>query len=70
MTSAPIVVSPSCKKPFRCHSDASQFAVGGTLTQFDEYNLGRVVAKFSKKLSEAEKKYTLNERVLLGLGFS
>lgn len=67
LISAPILVSPSWRKPFRCHVDASDHAVGGTLTQLDENGADRVIAYFSKKLSEAEKDYTANERELLGL---
>ena len=60
-------MSPSWKKPFRCHVDACQIAVGGTLTQTDDEGQERVIAYFSKKLSDAEADYTANERELLGL---
>lgn len=32
ITTAPVLIAPSWAKPFRCHVDASQRAVGGTLT--------------------------------------
>ena len=32
ITSAPILVAPDWAREFRCHVDASQRAVGGTLT--------------------------------------
>lgn len=67
LVSAPILVSPDWRKPYRCHVDASQRAVGGTLTQLDDQGRDRVVAFFSKKLSPAEEKYTANDRELLGL---
>ena len=67
MISAPILVSPDWKKPFRGHIDASQTAVGGTLTQLDENGKDRVIAYFSKKLDPAEQNYTANDRELLGL---
>ena len=67
ITSAPILVSPNWKKPFRGHIDASNMAVGGTLTQLDEEGKDRVIAFFSKKLSPAEQNYTTNDRELLGL---
>lgn len=67
LVSAPILMAPSWRKPFRCHVDASQRAVGGTLTQLDENGNDRVVAYFSKKLADAEVRYTANERELLGL---
>lgn len=54
LISAPILVSPQWIKPFRCHVDAIQSAVGGTLTQVDENGVDRVIAYFSKELSDAE----------------
>ena len=67
ITTSPILTSPNWSRPFRCHVDASQKAVGGTLTQLDEEGNKRVVAFFSKRLSEVEERYTANERELLGL---
>ena len=67
ITTAPILVAPDWKKPFRGHIDASEFAVGGTLTQLDDSGNDRVIAFFSKKLSPAEQNYTANDRELLGL---
>lgn len=67
ITTAPILVAPDWKNPFRGHVDASEFAVGGTLTQLDESGKDRVIAFFSKKLSPAEQNYTANDRELLGL---
>ena len=67
ITEAPILVSPDWKKPFRGHVDASQTAIGGTLTQLDENGRDRVIAFYSKKLSEAEANYTTNDRELLAL---
>jgi len=67
ITEAPILIAPDWSKPFRGHVDASQTAVGGTLTQLDESGRDRVIAFFSKKLCDAEKNYTANDRELLGL---
>jgi len=67
ITEAPILVCPDWSKPFRGHVDASQTAVGGTLTQLDENGKDRVIAFFSKKLSDAEANYSANDRELLGL---
>ena len=69
ITSAPILVAPDWKKSFRGHIDASNFAVGGTLTQLDENGKDRIIAFFSRKLSSAEQNYTANDRELLGLIF-
>lgn len=67
ITTTPILIAPKWDKPFRCHVDASQKAVGGTLTQLDDNGGERVVAFFSKKLSDTEQCYTANERELLAL---
>ena len=67
ITSAPVLVAPDWKKPFRGHIDASERAVGGTLTQLDENGRDRVISFFSKKLAPEEVNYTSNDRELLGL---
>ena len=67
ITSTPVLVAPDWSKPFRCHVDASRKAVGGTLTQLDNNGAERVIAFFSKKLSDTEQSYTANERELLSL---
>ena len=67
ITTAPILVAPDWSKPFRGHVDASQTAVGGTLTQLDENGRDRVISFYSKKLSSAEANYTANDRELLAL---
>lgn len=67
LCSSPIMVPPDWSKPFRCHVDASQLAVGGTLTQKDSDGYDRAIAYFSKRLSNAEENYTANDRELLGL---
>ena len=64
---APIIVSCNWKKTFRGHVDASQTAVGGTLTQLDDNGKDLVIAFYSKKLSSTEADYTTNDRELLGL---
>jgi len=67
ITNAPILIAPDWSKPFRGHVDASQTAIGGTLTQQDENGMDRVISFYSKKLSPAEMNYTANDRELLGL---
>ena len=67
ITQSPILVAPDWKKPFRGHVDASQLAVGGTLTKLDDDGRDRVIAFYSKKLSLTEADYTANDRELLGL---
>jgi RNase H-like domain found in reverse transcriptase len=67
VTSAPILRSPDWTKHFRGYIDASQLAVGGTLTQMDEDELEHPVAFYSKKSSPAEAHYLANDRELLAL---
>lgn len=46
---APIFIFRNREKPFRGHFNASQFAVGGTLTQFDKSGRDLVISMFSKE---------------------
>lgn len=52
--------------PFKCHVDASQYSIGGTLTQTADGS-ERVIAYFSRKLNEAQNNYSANDRELLGM---
>lgn len=67
LTSAPILVAPSWSKSFRCHTDASQDAFGGTLTQIDNEGRECVVVYFSKRLCSAEENYSANDRELFAM---
>lgn len=64
---AQILVSPDWSRPFRCRTDACQFADGGSLTQYDGAGNERVVSYFLKRRSPAEENYSANDRELLGL---
>jgi Reverse transcriptase (RNA-dependent DNA polymerase)/RNase H-like domain found in reverse transcriptase len=57
--SAPVLQSPDWKKPFRCQVDASQLAVGGTLTRKGERGFDHPIAFYSNKLSPAEANYSI-----------
>lgn len=61
------MVAPSLDKPFHCHTDACQTAVGGSLTQLDKDGKEHVISYFSKRLSPAQENYKANDRELLGL---
>ena len=67
ITSPPILVAPDWENKFGGHVDASQLAVGGTLTQPDDSGNDKVIAYFSKKLSPEEEDYCASDRELLGL---
>lgn len=67
LASAPILIPPDWSRPFLYHVNASQKAVGGTLTQLDNEKQDRGIAYYSHKISDTKEKYTTNERELLGL---
>jgi hypothetical protein len=61
-----LLVHPSPLAPTRVTTDASGYAVGAELAQFIA-GLWRPVAYFSKKMYDAEKKYSAFDRELLGI---
>lgn len=65
LMNAPIMRAPDWALPFRCHIEASQLAVGGTLTQVTK-NGEHAISYFSRRLSPAEENYSANDRELLG----
>lgn len=62
---APTSVAPNWVKPFTFHVGTSQFAVGGTMTQEDEYLRTRVIAYTSKQMTPAEQIYTASDKKLV-----
>lgn len=67
LISAPVMKAPDWSRPFLCHTDACQLAVGGTLTQKGDNGEEHAISFFSKRLSPAEENYSANDRELLGL---
>ncbi|KAK8590647.1 hypothetical protein V6N13_057538 [Hibiscus sabdariffa] len=57
MVSEPVLVLPDYTKPFEIYTDASDFAIGGVLMQE-----GHPVAFESRKLKDAERRYTVQEK--------
>ena len=58
----PVLALPDLTKPFEVQTDASDFALGGVLVQE-----GHPVAYESRKLSDAERRYTAQEKELLAV---
>lgn len=58
---------PNWDRPFRCHIDASDSAVGGTPTKVDDDAYYRAVEYFSERVNEVEENYTANDHELLRL---
>lgn len=66
LISAPILTCPHYDMPFEVHTDASDYGVGGLLTQTVD-GVERPVAYMSKALSPAERNYSITEREALAV---
>ena len=67
MQSSVALAFPNHRKPVHVHIDASDVALGATLSQEDDLGGMRLVACMSKKLHQAQKNYPAHERELLAL---
>ena len=68
MCSRPILIIPDPKKPFVVCTDASGYAVGATLSQDIDNGRGLLpVAFMSKKMSDAERNYSVHEQEMLAI---
>jgi len=66
LVSAPILRKPDFKLPFVLTTDASDLAIGAVLTQ-DDGKGPRPVAYESRKMTPAEKNYSIHEKELLAI---
>ena len=57
ITSAPVLALPNFQKTFQIEFDASDFGIGGVLSQE-----GRPIAFFSENLSDAKQKYSTYDK--------
>ena len=69
LITAPVLHLADVSKPFRIHTDASDIALGAVLLQEYDDNW-HPVAYASRKLSPAEKNYTIMERETLAVVFA
>ena len=66
LSSAPVLIIPDPNLPYVVRTDASDYAVGGTLSQDHGKGL-QPIAFFSKKLSPAERNYPVHEQEQLAI---
>ena len=68
MSESPVLTipSPNHDHPFAITTDASNFAIGGVLTQ-DQGNGHQPIAYTSRKLSDAEQNYAAHEKEMLAI---
>lgn len=66
LCSAPILSCPDFDKPFEVHTDASDYGVGGLLTQTID-GVEHPIAYMSKALSTQERNYSITEREALAV---
>ncbi|VDC04626.1 unnamed protein product [Peniophora sp. CBMAI 1063] len=65
--SAPLLMMPDTHAPFVVETDASDFAVGAVLSQYDAQGDLRPVAFFSKAMAPAERNYDIYDKELLAI---
>jgi transposase InsO family protein len=62
-----ILTIPDTTKPFEVETDASDFALGGVLSQRDDNNVLRPVAFYSRQFTDAELNYEIYDKELLAI---
>ena len=70
LSRAPILVLPDESKPFHVVCDASDFAIGCALMQFDHEGRERVVNYQSRQMKPAEKNYPVHDKELLAMRYA
>ena len=67
VVSEPILTMPDPEQPFEVETDASDYALGGQLSQRDNNGLLHPVAFFSKKLNSPELNYQIHDKELMAI---
>ncbi|KAE9338451.1 hypothetical protein PF008_g12064 [Phytophthora fragariae] len=68
--SAPVLMQPDTSRPFHVVCDASDFAIGCALMQFDAEGRKRVVSYQSRQMKPAEKNYPVHDKELLAMRYA
>ena len=67
LCSSPVLQCPDFSRPFILQTDASDWGVGGVLSQLDQEGLDHPVAYFSRKLLPRERRYATVEKECLAI---
>ncbi|GMF25305.1 unnamed protein product [Phytophthora fragariaefolia] len=67
---APVLMLPDTSRPFHVVCDASDFAIGCALMQFDAEGRERVVSYHSRQMKPAEKNYPVHDKELLAMRYA
>ncbi|CAH0486080.1 unnamed protein product [Peronospora farinosa] len=70
LSEAPVLMLPDDSKPFHVVCDASNFAIGCALMQFDDEGRERVVSFQSRQMKPAEKNYPVHDKELLAMRYA
>ncbi len=70
LVEAPILKIADHKQPFHVVCDASDFAIGSALMQFDDDGKERVIAYVSRQLKPAERNYPVHDKELLSMKYA
>ncbi|KAG6623867.1 reverse transcriptase [Phytophthora cinnamomi] len=70
LSTAPDLMLPDHSKPFHVVCDASDFAIGCALMQFDDEGRERVVSYQSRQLKPVERNYPVHDKELLAMRYA
>jgi hypothetical protein len=65
--SASMLMHPNDAKPFFVETDASDFGIGGILSQINSVNVLQPIAFYSRQLNPAERNYTIYDKELIAV---
>lgn len=65
LTTTPVLSNPDFSKKFFLHCDASEYGIGAGLVQLDENGVEKPIAYMSRKLTTAQRNYSVTEKECL-----